>query len=88
MATAFALRDKWAKGETVFGIFASLPSAFACEVELGRIVVNRVQLLRRGALPRLHKGVPGRLCERRWACPELELGFHRIAREGVLRYAA
>jgi 4-hydroxy-2-oxoheptanedioate aldolase len=32
MATAFALRDKWAKGETVFGIFASLPCAFACEV--------------------------------------------------------
>ena len=32
MATVFALRDKWAKGETVFGIFASLPCAFACEV--------------------------------------------------------
>ena len=32
MATVFALRDKWAKGEPVFGIFASLPCAFACEV--------------------------------------------------------
>src|ERR1700684_1867939 len=32
MATVFALREKWAKGETVFGMFASLPSAFACEV--------------------------------------------------------
>ena len=32
MATAFALREKWAKGETVFGLFASLPCAFAMEV--------------------------------------------------------
>ena len=32
MATVFALRDKWAKGEPVFGLFASLPCAFACEV--------------------------------------------------------
>jgi 4-hydroxy-2-oxoheptanedioate aldolase len=34
MATAFVLREKWAKGETVFGMFASLPSAFACEVAI------------------------------------------------------
>lgn len=32
MATVFALREKWAKGETVFGLFASLPCAFSAEL--------------------------------------------------------
>jgi len=32
MATAFALRDKWARGETVFGLFASLPCGFSAEL--------------------------------------------------------
>jgi 4-hydroxy-2-oxoheptanedioate aldolase len=32
MATAFALRDKWGKGETVFGLFASLPCGFSAEL--------------------------------------------------------
>jgi 4-hydroxy-2-oxoheptanedioate aldolase len=32
MATAFALREKWAKGETVFGLFASLPCGFSAEL--------------------------------------------------------
>jgi 4-hydroxy-2-oxoheptanedioate aldolase len=32
MATAFALREKWAKGETVFGLFAGLPCGFAAEI--------------------------------------------------------
>lgn len=32
MATAFVLREKWAKGETVFGLFAGLPCGFAAEL--------------------------------------------------------
>jgi len=32
MATSLALREKWARGETVFGLFATLPSAFASEI--------------------------------------------------------
>jgi 4-hydroxy-2-oxoheptanedioate aldolase len=32
MSTAFALREKWAKGETVFGLFASLPCGFSAEI--------------------------------------------------------
>ncbi|MGH7033642.1 MAG: HpcH/HpaI aldolase family protein [Stellaceae bacterium] len=32
MATAFALREKWARGETVFGLFAGLPCGFSAEV--------------------------------------------------------
>lgn len=32
MATAFALREKWARGETVFGLFAGLPCGFSAEL--------------------------------------------------------
>lgn len=32
MATAFALREKWAKGEIVFGLFAGIPCGFSAEL--------------------------------------------------------
>ena len=36
MATAMALRDKWAKGETVFGLFAGVPCGFSAELICAR----------------------------------------------------
>jgi 4-hydroxy-2-oxoheptanedioate aldolase len=38
MVTAMALRDKWARGETVFGLFAGVPCGFSVEL----IAVNGV----------------------------------------------
>src|SRR5947207_4644853 len=32
MSTARSLRDKWARGETAFGVWAALPDAFAAEL--------------------------------------------------------
>src|SRR5437660_10185157 len=32
MNTARSLRDKWARGETAFGVWAALPDAFAAEL--------------------------------------------------------
>jgi 4-hydroxy-2-oxoheptanedioate aldolase len=32
MATAIALREKWAKGETAFGLFAGVPCGFSAEL--------------------------------------------------------
>lgn len=36
MATVFAIRDKWAKGETVFGLFAGIPCGFSAEIISGK----------------------------------------------------
>lgn len=45
MASSLILREKWARGETVFGAWAALPSAFAAELmvtpELGYVCVDQ-----------------------------------------------